>query len=435
MPNEFRAQSDKNYDTIPRVVGEKLWLCDSHDVLFIQEMGGLDSARSKFGFTSIGAERYEWITDGNLPRKATITAAVALPVSAGDDAFGYPVYTTDNIIRVDHPEYFFHGMILMIEDPAHVGAPEQVWVSAVNESNGELTVVRGWRGAPVYAYNPASTPAPTVCISSVAAEECHPFVSNYMVKRSVAWNYFQDYTGGISVSRRFERLDHYGVENEYQRQMTKIMGGTLNGRKISGELPRALEQSLLYGSPGPGNVMTMGGINWFGINQYQDTQLSFELIQDVLMEAMMNGADVGNMAIITSPALQRQMSGWTTGTITEERTNTTVGRQVKAIESDWGILPVKWHRHFRANEMYIVDFNEMGILEVDEFKEVPLAQDNAFCRKVQIIGTYGFALACPCHHSRIRITSDCLPTDPCTGPGCFEEPEYVAPPVPGIVVP
>lgn len=432
MPNEFRVTTDKNWDFIPRVVGDKVWMCDSHDVLFLQEMGGLDTARSKFGFTSLGAERYEWITDGNIPRSADITANVAAPSSAGNDAFGYPVYTTDTSITVDHPEYFFHGMIIMADDPAGAAAPEQMWVSSVNETTGVLTVVRGWRGSPVYAYT-ASNPDHKVCVSSVAAEECHPFVSNYMVKRDYDYNYIQTFTAGISISDRFERLAHYGVENEYQRQMTKIMGGTLNGRKISGELPRALEQAVLYGNGAPGNVPTFKGINAFGINQVAVTNITYQTISDALEHAMMQGADVGNMTIVTSPSIQNVISGWTTGVINEDVQRGTVGRTVSNIMTNWGTLPVKWHRHMRPNEMYIVDFAEMGLIEIEEFNEFPLARTNAFCRDVQIKGTYGFALACPCHHTRIRVTNECIETDPCVGPGCFEEPVYVPQDEPGVV--
>lgn len=433
MPNEFKVTSDKNWTDIPRAVGDKLWLCDSQDVLFIQEMGGLDSARGKFGFSSIGAEKYEWITDGNIPRSAIITSNLGQPTSAGNDAFGYPFYTTNTSVVVDHPEYFFHGMIVMAEDPAGVGEPEQMWVSNVNESTNTLTVVRGWRGTPVYAYTAANDPV--LCVSSVAAEECHPFVSNYMVKRDWAWNYIQSFTGGIAISDRFERLSHYGVEDEYQRQMTKIMGGTLNGRKISGELPRALEQAILYGRPAPGNVPTLGGINSFGINQVQVTALTYDVIADAVYHAFQQGANVGSLTMVTSPAIQRQISGWTTGVVSEDVERGSVGRTVNRIITDLGTLEVKTHRHMRPNEMYIVDFSEMGILEIEEFQEFPLARTNAFCREVQIKGTYGFALACACHHTRIRVSNDCLPDDPCVGPGCFEEPEYTPQPEPGVAVP
>jgi hypothetical protein len=431
----FRAHRDKNKATVVRQVGEKVWLCDSHDVLFIQRMGGLDAARSRFGFGSIGANSYEWIQDGNIPRAATITVNLAAPTTAGDDAFGHPVYTTDLSVTVDHAEYFVRGMVLMIKDPLNVGAPELMWVSEVNTTTNVLTVVRGWRGSPVYAQTAASTP--TLCAMTIVAEECHEFVQNYNVARKTYINYWQTFVSGLSKSKKWDYIEHYGVSDDYERQMTKIMGGTLDGRTISGELPRYLEQAVLYGLPSPGGPSgdsSFGGINSFNINQVVVNNLTFDTIQDALETALMQGADIGRLEIVTSPRLQRQISGWLDGTINVDRTDQQVGRRVTSILSDWGEIPVNWHRHLRQDELYIVDFSEMGLLQLWDFTETRLGQTTSLCEDTMIDGSFGFALACDCHHTRIRVTNDCLDPEPCVGPGCYEEPEVEEDPTPGVVV-
>lgn len=435
-PTGFKAYQDKNAGTVIRAVGEKVWLCDTHDVLFLQKLGALDGARSKFGFGSIGALTYEWIQDGNIPHQATLTADLAAPTSAGNDAFGHPVYTTDTTITLDHPEYFFRGMVLVMQDPAGVGAPEYVWVSSVNAAAGTMVVVRGWRGTPVYAYE--SDNDPTICVLTIVAEECHDFVTNYSVARRTYQNYWQTFVGGLSKSKIYKYIEHYGVEDDYERQMTRVMGGTIEGRRVTGELPQALEKAVLYGLPSPGGPSgdsSFGGINSFSINQYVTSQLTFDYIQDVLEAALMQGADISSLEIVTSPKLQRQMSGWLDGQVTRDRGETQIGRRITSIMSDWGEIPIEWHRHLRPNEMYILDFSKMGLLQQWEFQETRLGQSTSLCEDTMIDGRYGFALACDCHHSRIRIVNDCITDDPCVGPGCYEEPAYTPIDTPGVVVP
>lgn len=433
--NTFRAHQDRNKGTVVRQVGEKVWLCDTHDTLFLQRMGGLDSARSRFGFSSIGANSYEWINENNLPNFVTLTADLALPVSNGADAFGHPTYPVGTI-TVDNPQYLFRGMVLWLQPPP--GTPmasgvEYVWVSAVNMTTRQVTVVRGWRGTPVYAYD--ATPGPIkACILTIVAEECHEFVLNANVARSTAVNYWQTFVSGLSKSKKYQYIEHYGVEDDYQRQMTRIMGGTIEGRRVSGELPRMLEQAVLYGLPSPGGPAgdsSFGGINSFPINQVVVPVLTLDTIQDALQKALMDGGDIGRMTLVTSPAIQRMMSGWSDGIINRDRTDTSIGRRINSINSDWGTIEVEWHRHLRANEMYIVDFTEMGLLQLWEFTETRLGLSTSLCEDTMIDGAYGFALACPCHHTRIRIDASCF--DPgCTGPGCAgTEPAYVADPTPG----
>ena len=237
-------------------------------------------------------------------------------------------------------------------------------------TTNNVTVVRGWRGTPVWAYTAVSVPV--LCVLTIVAEECHEFVLNANVARSTLQNYWQTFVGGLSKSKKYDYIEHYGVEDDYQRQMTRVMGGTLEGRTVSGELPKALEMAILYGLPSPGGPAgdsSLGGINSFQINQVVVPQLTFETIQDALYKGLMNGANIGSLEIVTSPALQRQISGWTDGTVTIDRTETQVGRRVTSILSDWGEVPVSWHRLLRQNELYILDFSEMGILQLWEFQE------------------------------------------------------------------
>jgi hypothetical protein len=448
--NSFSAARDRNSGFVVRSVGEKVWLCDSHDTLFIQMMGGLDAGRGRFGFSGMGANSYEWLQDNNIATSVTTTAVSGALTKGADDAFGDPTYTGVGLtLAIDHPERLFRGMVVYANPPTGQGnidgappTPEYMWVSSVDVAAKTATFVRGWRGTPAYGAGLSGiTALPSgsdLCILTIVAEECHEFVLNPNTALSSLMNYWQVFVAGLSQSKRHKYIEHYGVgtgEEEYQRQMTRIMGGTIEGRKVTGELPRMLEQAILYGLPSPGGPSgdsSLGGINSFPINQVVVPTLSFDTIQDALEKALMNGANIGSLQIVTSPALQRQISGWVDGTVNRDRTETSVGTKVNTIVSDWGDVPVHWHRLLRANELYIVDFSEMGIIQMWEFTETRLGQTTSLCEDTMIDGCYGFALGCPCHHTRIRVDSTCI-TDGCVGPGCQQdEPVYVDPPTPGV---
>jgi hypothetical protein len=418
--NQFRAHQDRKAGLVVRSVGEKVWLCDSYDVTFLQRMGGLDSARSRFGFSSIGALTYEWISENNIPNAVELTSAtLAAPAAGGNDAFGNPTYATALTFTVDQPELLYRGMVLWFERPAGTpitASPEYVWVSEVDIPTKTITVVRGWNGTPVYAY----TAGAMLCVLTVVAEECHEFVLAPNAGYHLDKNYWQTFVSGMSKSKKYDYIEHYGPEDEYQRNMTRIMGGTIEGRKVTGMLPRMLEQAILYGLPaqgGPKGESTLGGINSFAINQVVVPTLTFDTIQDAIEKALMVGANIGSLEIVTSPALQRQISGWTDGTVMQDPSRSSVGRKINSVITDWGDVPINWHRLLRKNELYIVDFTEMGLLQLWEFQETRLGQSTSLCEDTMIDGCYGFALACPCHHTRIRVDSACLPEE-CVGPGC-----------------
>ncbi len=423
-PNSIRAATDRNKGNTIRIVANKIWMCNSRD-LWLTNKIGIENAMSssKFKFPRIEALEYEWFERGNVPHSNRLTAPVAAPTSQGSDCFNHAVYGMQTI-PVSNPERYFKGMVIYALPPAPASPLlpwEYMYIHDVDYTLKTITVTRGWRGTPVYSY-PVNH---EVCVLTIVAEECPDHVVAYSPLKNSTKNYTQLFVSGLSQSERSKRVKHYGDDmSQYDEAMTRIMGGTLSGKTVTGELPFMLEMAAWYGLPSPGGSggdSSFGGINSFPINQVVVPQLELDTLNDAIQLAYENGADVESLCIVTGPRLKRQISTWGEGYIRTTRDERSVGQVVDRIVSDFGEVMVETHRHLRPNEVYIIDPSEMSVLEFTPFTEVELAKTNILCEDRGIWGEYGFALACPCHHTRIRIDSACLPDGSCDI-ACFDEP-------------
>lgn len=436
-PNNIRAATDRNRSNTIRVVANKIWMCNTHD-LWLTNKIGIENAHksSKFRFPRIEALEYEWFERGNTPRSNKITAPVAAPASQGLDCFNQNVYGMQTI-PVSNPERYFKGMVVYATAPAPASnlAPwEYMYIHDVDYNLKTITVTRGWRGTPVYSY-PVNH---EICVLTIVAEECPDHVVAYNPLKNSVKNYRQLFVSGLSQSERSKDIKHYGDDmSQYDELMTRIMGGTMSGKTVTGELPFMLEMAAWYGLPSPGGSggdSSFGGINSFPINQVVVPQLELDTLNDAIQLAFENGADIPSLTIVCGPRVKRQISTWGEGYIRTMRTETSIGQTVDRIVTDFGEVGVEVFRHLRPNEVYIMDTSEMSILEFQPFTEVELAKTNILCEDRGIWGEYGFALACPCHHTRIRIDSACLPDGSCDI-ACFNEPAASTICEPGQVAP
>lgn len=436
-PNAFRAARDRNKANTIRVVANKIWMCNMRDLWLIDRIG-IENANSskKFQFPMIKALEYEWFERGNVPHSNKITAPVPAPTSQGNDCFGQAVYGMQTI-PVSNPERYFKGMVVYAQAPApaSVLSPwEYMYIHDVDTTLKTITVTRGWRGTPVYSY-PVDH---ELCVLTIVAEECPDHVVAFNPLKNSTKNYTQLFVSGLSQSERSKRVMHYGDDvDQYTEAMTRIMGGTLSGKTITGELPYMLEMAGWYGLPSPGGTngdSSFGGINSFPINQVVVPQLELDTLNDAIYTAYENGADVESLIIVCGPRIKRIISTWGEGYLRTQRNDNAVGQVIDRISTDVGEVKVEMTRAIKPNEVYIIDPSEMGFLEFQPFTEVELAKTNIICEDRGIWGEYGFALACPCHHTRIRVDSNCLPDGSCDI-ACFDEPADPAFCEPGQVAP
>lgn len=449
----FTAFSDRNKDFALPSIGNRVWFCDPQDVVFQTRF--MD-AKSLFQFNYIDpAEGYSWLNGENQPQAALVTQAVLAPVSTGVDCFSHAVYPQATLL-VDHPEYFHRGMVLRICNPAAVQPaagtqqasntyhPEEyVWVMDRDTSNLTLTVQRGWAGTPVAAIA-ANT---KICVMYTAAEECSPHVTSFITGMTRSKNYLQLFKAGWSKTRMSELKQHYGFKNatdQYELLRTQLMGGTVgegkNKMRLSGQLPKQLDQALLYGmglQGGPDGGSAMGGINWFGIPQYNLAMPDYTSLRSIFRQIWNEGGMVstGSYLMVISADAQEFIDDWAdTRNQYRNADDNTYGSTIRRIRSSFGDIEFTMSRALRRNEMYILDLSKIGMLTIWDWQEEKLVNpETNLCENYEIYGLFGLSLACPCHHAKVLLTGNCWGTDCCPDDTCMPRSTVPQICVPGVV--
>lgn len=395
-------------DTKPRIVGDKIWTNGTQDVMLLQLIGR-NSARSKFMFNSEDGCKIEWLETGLTPNVSKATAAVAAPVTTGNDVNGNPVYAPITI-AVENPEYYNRGLMLYQAPPTgytvlatdKADGYQYFWVQSVNVTAKTLTVLPGFLGTK----NHAISINDEICILTTAEVECAEYQDTFNQQIGLQKNYVQMFTDYIQLSEKVRKIDHYGITDLFDFEMNRIMGGMVGTRQVSGDLPKKLENALWYGLPNVGSESypaTLGGINSFGIKSYTEAALSRDLVERVAYDIHREGSQAND--IVLGGNLMQEISNWYDPYVRTSSLST-VGGAVKTIDTAYGNFNIHYHRGLRPNEVYFLDFSRIGVYMLDDFTVKPLST-SGFCDRWGISGYFSLALANPCHHARIRLTSSC----------------------------
>lgn len=419
---------------VERNIAHRIWQCDDQElVMIMQLLGGTNGAMGKFGFMAPTDTKIEWMKTGSRPTGSTLTGAAAAPVSLGNDAFGHPVFAPVNW-QVADATIFARGMVLELIR-VDMSAPEFVYVNSVNAGTNQINVIRGWRGTPTYSYLTGQS----LCMLTIVAEECDTPFTMRPVGVTTDLNYFQVFQWGFEDTYRRQKLmKYYGDYDPYEEEVRRVLGGSVGGRNYTGTLPKLLEKSIFYGIPSPGGSAgdaSFGGINSFPINQFVFPSWDLDSLLGVVSTLYQAGANIGNTTLLVSSALSEQISRWGYGSLQTGLNDRKIGVKIDEIVTNYGNLKVMTHRALRPNEAYLLDASEMGLLEGWPWTEYVVPQTTALCEVTQIHGAFTFALACPCHHARIRVDSACLPVyacDPACAIGVIDVPTVL--PEPGVVV-
>lgn len=389
----------------------RLWQCDMDDLFFINSIGGTNGAKGKFQFGMPSHDYIEWRPIGDRPTTTTLAAGLNLPTTTGDDAYGDPVYAAELAITVTESRIFVAGMVLELVR-SDTQAPEYVHINSISYSTHVLTVTRGWRGTPVYAYLTGQQ----ITMLTWLAEECA--APNYLQPLGLGTpirNYYQIITAGMEDTLRRQKLgnNNFYDYDPYEEEMRRLIGGTIRGRKYTGLLPKILERTALYGVPspaGPNGDASMGGLNSFAINQLTTAIWDLDYFRDNVIEFLYEqGASIPNLVMICSNRVASLISKWGEGVYVSQRNDNRVGIKIDAIVTQHGDITPMVHRHLRPNEVYLYDPDKIGMLEGWNFQSGELPQDTLLCEKWQVHGCFTMAVACPGQHMRIRVTGNGLP--------------------------
>ena len=265
-------------DTTPqiRVITDYISLLDPSDAPFIELIGGLDGAASKFQFKNQG-KVVEWLEDTLTPLSGTC-AEKSLTTA-----------TTVVTITVDDGDVFQPGHIILV-------GTEKMWVSAV--SGDVITVTRG------FANSTAATQASNAAYTIIGMARLEGDDSDSIGYTDITSNsnYTQIFHKEIKVTGSEMVIDNYGFSDPYQYQAAKSIP----------EMMRLIERTLQYGVRDAGSTTTprmMGGYQTFITDNLADgSSLTVGKIEDAL-ELAYNDGGGGEFGAVVNPATYQKIKG------------------------------------------------------------------------------------------------------------------------------
>lgn len=357
-------------DTTPhiRVVTDMIHNIDPRDVPLIFYLGL--SNQDKFRFKDFPSTKVEWLEDTLSP--TTDTLAEALDNSeTGVDVTDGTLYQPGTVFQVDD---------------------EKFWVSSV--SSNTLTVIRGWGSTSAVTHDNAAT----ITILFTARLEGDESDDGHSTAVTAPYNYAQILHKEIKVSRTDRRVSKYGIDDQYNYELMKIMGGSGGGggkRGRAGELTIALEKTAFYGErlQGSGSVArAMGGLDTFITTNTTDLS-SAALDPKTLEDAIQDCWEAGGMpdVIVCNGWVKRKITSFFAGAVRTERSERMGGTVIESVETEFGTLDLLLDRWCPSNKMYILQSDKVGWVTIDKFFEEKLAKTGDYTRG-QVVGEYSFVV-------------------------------------------
>jgi hypothetical protein len=363
-------------NTVPqkRVVSDRILMADPMEQPLVSALG-LDG-ESKFKFVNAPGKVYEWLEDAYSPLSDVIANGLA------SDS------TTTTFSATDGTKYQ-PGDVLLIDS-------EYVWVSGV--SGNVVTIVRNYGGTQATHAN-----STTAYIKSRARLEGASANDSHFTEIVSAYNYSFIMQKTIEISRSDARLQRYGIPNLVDYEINKKMD----------ELKIELTRKPYYGIRAAGSASTprdCGGFDTFistNVTACSGAALTLKNIEDAVQAIWGYG---GRPSLLVCDGWgKRKITSFFEGAVRTERSESMGGVEIAKVQTAMGpVLDVLVDRYIPAGTMYILTPDEVGFVTIDEFFYEDLAKTKDTAAYGQIVGEYGFALACEKHHAKISGYSTSL---------------------------
>ena len=362
-----------------RVITDYIALLDPSDAPFIEAIGGLDGAASKFRFTNQGT-LVEWIEDTLAP--LTGTFALSATVNSATNATTLTVADA-NMVQPGH--------ILL-------SGTELLWVSA--NSNGVLTVTRSLGGSTMVTL---ATDASFSIVGMARLEGADSDPIGY-TDLSTNSNYTQIFHKEIKQTGTAPYQDRWGMTDQMQYESAKSIP----------EMMRLIERTLQYGKRSAGSTTTprmMGGYQEFiTTNKASGANMSVSslipgIIEDAV-ELIYNAGGAGDFLAIVNPATYQKIknaydsSSYVRYAPEQNRFGTLVDRIVTPF-GDVSFVIDRWQL---SNLIPILKLDNVGMLTLRPWQVEDLAKTGD-AEKKQLVGEYTFCLKLEKSHALLTAVA------------------------------
>lgn len=362
-----------------RVITDYIALLDPSDAPFIEAIGGLDGAASKFRFTNQGT-LVEWIEDTLAP----LTGVFALTATANSA-------TNVTSLKVADGNMVQPGHILLT-------GTELLWVSA--NSNGVLTVTRSLGSSTMVTL---ATDASFSIVGMARLEGADSDPIGY-TDLSTNSNYTQIFHKEIKQTGTAPYQDRWGMTDQMQYESAKSIP----------EMMRLIERTLQYGKRAAGSTTTprmMGGYQEFiTTNKASGANMSVSslipgIIEDAV-ELIYNAGGAGDFLAIVNPATYQKIknaydsSSYVRYAPEQNRFGTLVDRIVTPF-GDVSFVIDRWQL---SNLIPILKLDNVGMLTLRPWQVEDLAKTGD-AEKKQLVGEYTFCLKLQKSHALLTAVA------------------------------
>jgi hypothetical protein len=365
-------------DTTPhkRVIEDYISLIDPYDSPFIDVIGGLDGASSKFNFVNQG-KMVEWMEDTLTPLAGTFSIAAATTTA-----------TTWTTLVVLDGNAIQPGHILRTENN------ELLWVSAVSGTTVTVTRAIGTQTGTTISSTGAFT------IVGMARLEGDDSDAIGFTTISTNYNYTQIFHQELKQTGTDEYQDRYGMSDAWSYQAAKAIPQQM----------RLIERTLQYGVRSAGSATTprmMGGYGTFissntmSVASNSMTQGSFE---SAVKLAYDDGGSGRYTAICSPTNMQRIKNFYDTSSFLRiDRNERTVGMSINGILTPFGTVDLVMDRWQPDSLIPIIDLNNIGMLTLRPWFWEDLAKGGD-ARKAELIGEFTLCVRQNQSHATLAVT-------------------------------
>ena len=361
-----------------RVITDYISLLDPSDAPFVEAIGGLDGAASKFRFTNQGT-LVEWIEDTLAPLTGALSIGTAATIS------------TATALTVADANMVQPGHILL-------QGSELMWVSA-NDS-GAITVTRGLGSTTATTLATNNTFA-IVGMARLEGDDSDPIGYTDLSTNS---NYTQIFHKEVKQTGTAPYQDRWGMGDQMQYESAKSIP----------EMMRLIERTLQYGKRSAGSTTTprmMGGYQEFittnlasGAN-ISVASLAPGVIEDAV-ELIYNAGGSGDFLAIVNPATYQKIKNAydSSSFVRYPPEQTQFGTLVDRIITPFGNVSFVIDRWQLSTLIPIMKLDNVGMLTLRPWQVEDLAKTGD-AEKKQLIGEFSFCMKLEKSHAMLTSVS------------------------------